>query len=83
MFGRVESRWEREGDAYTLELTIPPNTTAAVHIPSNDPASVHEGGRIAAGAPGVKLTSSGADGQIYDIGSGRYAFTWTSPSQTK
>ena len=39
-FGRIVSNWKREGDKLTMEVTIPPNTTATVFVPSNLPSPV-------------------------------------------
>ena len=38
-------RWKRGGDAFTLEVTIPPNTGATVSLPARNAASVTEGGK--------------------------------------
>ena len=40
-YGRIESNWKREGDLFSLEVVIPPNTTASVAMPDK---STHEAG---------------------------------------
>ncbi|MEN3284456.1 MAG: alpha-L-rhamnosidase [Solirubrobacteraceae bacterium] len=32
-YGRVESAWRRDGDRFTLDVTVPPGTTAEVRLP--------------------------------------------------
>ena len=44
-YGRIESRWMREGDRLTMEVVIPANTTARVHVPG-------EGGGVRDAGPG-------------------------------
>src|ERR671916_2196062 len=38
--GRIVSAWSIEGDRFELHVTIPPNTTATVHVPAADGARV-------------------------------------------
>ena len=66
--GRIESSWKLQKGKLTLDVTIPPNTTATIDVPTSDPKSVVESG----GAKGTETTSSAA---VYKVGSGRYHFT--------
>jgi alpha-L-rhamnosidase len=75
--GRVACGWTRDGDQFTLEVTIPANTTATVHVPATDAASVTEGGVPARDAAGVRLIRVEGDRAVYEIGSGSYRFTST------
>ena len=43
LYGRIVSNWQRSGNKLTLEVTIPANTTAIVHVPGKD-GGVHEVG---------------------------------------
>ena len=51
--GRIVIDWKREGERFTLDVTIPANTTATVHVPANDAAAVIERGQRADKAEGV------------------------------
>ena len=73
-YGRIESNWTREGDSLTLLVTIPPNTTATVQVPTSDAKMVTEGGKSAAQAPGVRFIRSDNGSAVYEVGSGTYAF---------
>ena len=42
-YGRIESNWKRDGNAVTLDMLIPANTTATVCVPGKD-GEVHEVG---------------------------------------
>ena len=64
MYGRIESSWRVDGDSFTLNVTIPPNTTATIYVP---------GERVTDGGPAF------ADGAPIDVGAGRYAFRSTLP----
>jgi len=72
--GRIESHWRREGATLRLELTIPPNTTATVYLPTAQAAAVAESGRPAATAPSVEAVGVRAGAAVYEVGSGRYVF---------
>ena len=74
MYGRIATDWTREGDSLTLNVTIPPNTTALVRVPAADAKTVTESGRPAAQATGVKFLRSENGAAVYEVGSGTYAF---------
>jgi alpha-L-rhamnosidase len=40
MHGEIRSHWRREGGAFRWEITVPPNTTASVHLPAASAADV-------------------------------------------
>jgi len=67
--GPVRSSWRHEDGRFTLVLDLPPNTTASVRVPCDDPREVTEGGRpvtAGQGAPGLLVVS---------LGSGSYTFS--------
>ncbi|MGH3148487.1 MAG: family 78 glycoside hydrolase catalytic domain [Rubrobacter sp.] len=72
--GRISSAWNIEGDRLGLEVTIPPNTTATVHVPAADGAEVTEGGRPVEEAEGVELLRADTEEVVLSVGSGRYEF---------
>ena len=59
---------------FTLELTIPANTTATVYVPAKDPAKVTESGRPAAEAEGVRLIRVENGAVVLGVDSGQYSF---------
>src|SRR5215210_6565260 len=70
--GRISSSWKIEDDRFVLEVLIPPNTTATVHMPSAD--GVSEGGRPVEEADGVEVLRVGEGETVLSVGSGRYEF---------
>jgi len=77
--GEVRSEWRIEKGRFILDVSIPPNTTAAVHIPGTDPAMIRESGRPATSSEGVKVLGTEGGAVVFEIGSGRYSFASTSP----
>jgi alpha-L-rhamnosidase len=73
-YGRIVSNWSREGEALTLEVTIPPNATGAVYLPTSSPSSITESGRPAAHAPGVKYLGTEPGACIFSVQAGNYRF---------
>jgi alpha-L-rhamnosidase len=73
--GEIASEWKREGDAITYTFVVPPNTSATVTVPAKSAEAVTESGKPAGSAPGVKLLRSGSGEVVYEVGSGRYAFS--------
>jgi len=74
MFGRIESAWRRSGDIVILEITIPPNTTATVYVPTSVPTSVTESGRPAEQSPHVRLIRTDPFYAVFEVDSGKYRF---------
>lgn len=76
-YGQISCAWRIEGGEIVCDVTIPPNTTATLLLPTSQPSAATESGRAAVAAPGVS--------QIYDdgprlratLGSGRYS--WRAP----
>jgi len=73
--GEVRSEWRIEKGRFILDVSIPPNTTAAVHIPGTDPAMIQESGRPATSSEGVKVLGTEGGAVVFEIGSGRYSFS--------
>ena len=93
-YGRIVSNWTRNpstslraGENLTMEVAIPPNTTAAVHVPvaskpgedgpARDAAGVTESGKPAAKAMGVKFLRMEHNAAVYAVASGTYLFQST------
>lgn len=65
--GRIASAWSLDGTSFRWEITVPPNTTATIHVPARDSGSVKE----SAGMQAVRFENGHA---IFEAGSGRYTF---------
>jgi alpha-L-rhamnosidase len=74
LYGRIVSNWKREGEKLTMDVTIPPNSTATVFVPAKDAASVTESGKPVGEAVGVKFLRMENHAAIYAVGSGNYQF---------
>ena len=75
LYGRIESDWTRGEGMLSLHVTVPPNTTATVYVPTSDAKSVTEGTGPAARAVGVKFLRSEPGVAVYEVESGAYTFT--------
>jgi alpha-L-rhamnosidase len=73
-YGRIVSNWTREGDTVSMEVTIPPNTTATVFVPAKNAASVTESGKPAGSIAGIQFLRMEDHAAVYSVGSGTYRF---------
>jgi alpha-L-rhamnosidase len=71
MYGTIATSWTRDAAHFTLEVTIPPNTSALVTLPAKDPAAVTESGRP------VKPLRTEPGAATYEVQSGSYTFRST------
>jgi alpha-L-rhamnosidase len=74
LHGLIRSDWKIEGGTLQWKITVPPNTTATVNVPTTDPALVKEGGRQAGTAAGVKFLRRTEAEAVYEVQSGTYEF---------
>ncbi len=72
--GPVVSNWEIRDGRFTLEASIPPNTTATVFIPAQHPENILESGGKAENATGVTFLKQQGKFVVYEVQSGHYQF---------
>jgi len=75
--GLISTAWTNTGSAFNLAVTIPPNTTAEIQVPTTNAIAITESGVPAASSPGVTYLGVSNNYAIYAVGSGNYM--WSSP----
>jgi len=78
-YGPIVSNWNRENSALTLEVEIPPNTTAEIFVPAVDAETVKESDKPADTADGVEFLRMENGKAVFGVGSGSYRFQSTLP----
>jgi hypothetical protein len=73
--GKIRSEWRRDGDKFTLTITIPASTTATVFMPAKSAASVSESGKQSSQSEGVKFLRMEKGSAVFAVESGSYEFT--------
>ncbi|NII29226.1 family 78 glycoside hydrolase catalytic domain [Pseudoflavitalea sp. X16] len=68
LYGTIVSEWKKEGNVFTLNVTIPANTRATVHIPGAKGRQVTEGGEA------VQIIAYKDDYALVGVGAGKYEF---------
>lgn len=71
--GEIVSKWQRQGDRYTLQVTIPANTTATVCLPANADA-ISEGGKKIKLHADLHVRETTDRETIIGVGSGEWSF---------
>jgi alpha-L-rhamnosidase len=74
MPGLIVSSWAVKGGSFTLDITLPANTTATVYVPAADSAMVRESDKPATEAEGVKLLRAENGEAVFEVQSGVYRF---------
>ena len=70
--GKIVSYWKRDGDKFTLQITIPPNTTARVSLPSLELIKTLVNSRPIGEDRNVKFIQQAGDRAILEVASGNY-----------
>ena len=73
-YGTIASAWRLEKGVLRLDVTVPPGTTATVHVPTSAPEAVTEGGRPASQSHGVQAAGVAGGKAVFRVESGEYSF---------
>lgn len=73
-YGLIKSEWQKNDRGFRWNITVPPNSTATIHVPAQTAEAVRESGKPAATAPGVKSVRFKEGRVVFEIGSGTYLF---------
>ncbi|NUM52282.1 MAG: family 78 glycoside hydrolase catalytic domain [Candidatus Hydrogenedentes bacterium] len=74
-YGVIESEWKHDGDEFTWSLSVPPNSTSDVYVPTSDAGSVSETDGAENDAQRLEPLRKEADRVVYRVGSGTYRFS--------
>ena len=72
--GPIVCHWSRDHGRLRVEVVLPANTTAQLHLPAASAERVTEGGQPATASRGVKLLRANAGALVLGLGSGHYQF---------
>jgi hypothetical protein len=72
--GRIASAWRKEPGRFVLEVEVPVNATAEVHLPAEGNARILESGRPVEGRSDLTLKPRSKGAAVVALGSGRYRF---------
>ena len=72
--GRIATSWKKDRGQLVLNVTIPPNTTAIVRLPTANTARLTESGQPLAAAAGVKYLHTEGGRVVLAVDSGSYSF---------
>jgi alpha-L-rhamnosidase len=75
-YGRVVTDWQAVEGVAHLKVTVPPNTTAQIILPAEDPAKVLEGGKPIASVYPMHAVKGDEKHTIIHTGSGSYTFSF-------
>ncbi len=65
--GEIESRWHEKDGQVSWRIVVPPNAVAEVYVPAKEKIPEQEG---------VRFLRTDADRLVYEVGSGKYTFTF-------
>ena len=76
-YGRIETKWMREGGIMLLDVTVPVGTTAVVHLPlpGGDLEAIQDTGRPVPHLNDIKHLRTVNGTAVLELGSGRYSFS--------
>ena len=74
MYGRIASGWKIADHKFTLNIQVPPNTTATVRLPKTRLPQVTEGQKPLTNRADISSARQVGDAVLVDVGSGQYVF---------
>ncbi|HOS91931.1 MAG TPA: family 78 glycoside hydrolase catalytic domain, partial [Armatimonadota bacterium] len=70
--GRIRSAWRLDGDRLVMDVEVPANTTATIHVPTTDVSRIREGGRVSSPRAGLTYRGESSGAAIFDAVARRY-----------
>lgn len=78
--GKISTEWKIDGKNFNLQITIPANTSATIHIPTEKLEDILENGNPIQESEDIKFIDFQDNIAQYKIMSGKYQFTSKLPS---
>jgi alpha-L-rhamnosidase len=72
--GKIRSSWKISNDSFTLDVTIPANTSATVHVPLVGPSRGKKGKAKLNNTDSAKHLRDQAGFSVFSVGAGSYSF---------
>ena len=73
-YGTIRSEWRIRNGTLALTVSVPPNTTCTLYVPTQDPGSIKEGNMPLQKAPGVKHLRDEKGCSVLELQPGQYNF---------
>jgi alpha-L-rhamnosidase len=74
IYGEITSHWRIEDDYFNWNITVPPNTTATVYLPTREGTQITESGTDAGESESVMFLRREADAAVFEVEAGEYSF---------
>jgi alpha-L-rhamnosidase len=79
VMGRISTDWEQAPDgAFSINVVIPPNTTARIHLPARPGSRIEESGQDISRTGEIRIVERSEREAVVDVGSGTYRFLTSS-----
>jgi alpha-L-rhamnosidase len=78
-YGKVRSAWKIESGKLVLDVEVPCNTSAVVHVPAAAVDAVTEGQKTLKSNPAMKVDGMRDGYAVVRVGSGKYSFATEAP----
>lgn len=75
LYGNIATAWRKESEVFILEVTIPENTLATIHLPANINSKILEAGLPLQNRKEMNYIGIEEDRAVIKVGSGKYHFT--------
>jgi len=73
---KVKSSWEKSATGFEMNVEIPFNCSALVHIPSSEPKDIYENGGCIDNNPNIKFVRFEHGYNIFQVSSGKHTFSY-------
>ncbi len=73
-YGEIRSDWEKTSAGVKMNVSVPANTTALIHIPAKSTSEIKEGGKAISGRKDIQVIGKENGRIVLKVGSGDYEF---------
>jgi alpha-L-rhamnosidase len=75
-YGKISSQWTHKDGKVEVTVTVPPNSSARLYLPTAHPERITEHGKADGHWPGAKLIGAKGDKTVIELESGVFIFQW-------
>lgn len=75
MYGKITSSWKKDPDGLIVEVSVPVNTTAIIHLPARGGDTIKESGKRISRQKEISTITESEDEIVVEVGSGDYSFS--------
>lgn len=74
-YGIIQSNWNKQGNVFNWQVTVPPNSSAHVYVPASSVKNIMESNKPVIDNKDIRFDKMEGKYAVFEVGSGDYTFS--------